>query len=327
MEAGLETKIYEEILHENYTCSTNINTTFKDGILGIDCELPTKDEVSHVKETYYLKNREERQKLWSARDFPKVYDNYLYNLCLNIVDYTFNSDYNDIVSSIIFNGYVFDYSPTTGQLEDRTIMSLLVSKEQFSGIDIKHVDAKACFKHLKGVSAAKLIDVTPINPILIFNKEDSRFIENKNIETESGTNLASMNWEDFEHLVRMLFELEFSSNGSDVRVTQASRDGGVDAIIFDPDPLRGGKIAVQAKRYTNTVGVSAVRDLYGTVINEGANSGILITTSDYGHDSYEFAKDKPLKLLNSGHLLALLHKHGIKSYINITEAKHDKPTE
>ena len=64
-----------------------------------------------------------------------------------------------------------------------------------------------------------------------------------------------------------------------------------------------------------------MRDLYGTVINEGPNSGILITTSDYGHDSYEFAKDKPLKLLNGGHLLGLLEKHGKQAYINIKEAK------
>jgi restriction system protein len=115
--------------------------------------------------------------------------------------------------------------------------------------------------------------------------------------------------------------MEFAQNGGEVRVTQASRDGGVDAIVFDPDPLRGGKIVIQAKRYTNTVGVSAVRDLYGTVINEGANTGILITTSDYGHDSYDFAKDKPLKLLNGGHLLALLHKNGKKAHIDIDEAK------
>jgi hypothetical protein len=45
------------------------------------------------------------------------------------------------------------------------------------------------------------------------------------------------------------------------------------------------------------VGVAAVRDLYGTVMNEGATKGILVTTSDYGKDSYEFAKDKPLTLL------------------------------
>ena len=167
----------------------------------------------------------------------------------------------------------------------------------------------------------KLIDISPITPILTFNKKDKRFVEGKDVSVNQGTNLAAMHWEDFEHLVRELFEMEFARNGGEVRVTQASRDGGVDAIVFDPDPLRGGKIVIQAKRYTNTVGVSAVRDLYGTVINEGANTGILITTSDYGHDSYEFAKDKPLKLLNGGHLLALLHKNGRNAHINIEEAK------
>src|SRR5690606_34746199 len=110
------------------------------------------------------------------------------------------------------------------------------------------------------------------------------------------TNLAAMDWEDFEHLVRELFEREFAQTGGEVKVTQASRDGGVDAVVFDPDPIRGGKIVIQAKRYTNTVGVAAVRDLYGTVVNEGAIKGILVTTSDFGPDAYEFARGKPLTL-------------------------------
>ena len=83
----------------------------------------------------------------------------------------------------------------------------------------------------------------------------------------------------------------------------------------------GGKIIIQAKRYTNTVGVSAIRDLYGTVMNEGATKGIIVTTSDYGKDSYNFAKDKPLTLLNGSNLLSLLEKHGHKARINIAEAK------
>lgn len=95
----------------------------------------------------------------------------------------------------------------------------------------------------------------------------------------------------------------------------------MDAVAFDPDPIRGGKIVIQAKRYTNTVGVAAVRDLYGTVMNEGATKGILVTTSDYGKDSYEFAKDKPLTLLNGSNLLALLEKHGHQARIDVTEAK------
>lgn len=43
----------------------------------------------------------------------------------------------------------------------------------------------------------------------------------------------------------------------------ASRDGGVDCVAFDPRPIFGGKVVIQAKRYKGTVGVSAVRDLFG----------------------------------------------------------------
>jgi restriction system protein len=56
-------------------------------------------------------------------------------------------------------------------------------------------------------------------------------------------------------------------------------------------------------------------------MNEGANKGILVTTSDYGPDSYEFAKGKPLTLLNGGNLLYLLEKHGHNARINIEEAR------
>ena len=130
-----------------------------------------------------------------------------------------------------------------------------------------------------------------------------------------------MDWEDFEHLIREIFEKEFSAGGGEVKVTQASRDGGVDAVAFDPDPIRGGKIVIQAKRYAYTVGVSAVRDLYGTVMNEGASKGILVTTSDYGPDAYEFANGKPLTLLSGSNLLHLLARHGIGAHIDLNEAR------
>ena len=41
------------------------------------------------------------------------------------------------------------------------------------------------------------------------------------------------------------------------------------------DSVRGGKVVIQAKRYTNTVGVAAVSDLYGTVMSEGATGAFL----------------------------------------------------
>lgn len=118
-----------------------------------------------------------------------------------------------------------------------------------------------------------------------------------------------------------LFERVFASNGATVSVTQASRDQGVDAIINDPDPIKGGKIVIQAKRYVNTVDVSAVRDLWGTVSHEGAMKGLLVTTSQFGPDSYAFSKDKPLTLINGSELLYLLEQNGYKFRIDLEEAR------
>ena len=90
-------------------------------------------------------------------------------------------------------------------------------------------------------------------------------------------------------------------------------------VAFDPRPILGGKVVIQAKRYKNVVGVSAVRDLYGTMINEGANKGILVTTSHYGKDAYDFAKDKPVELIDGGGLLYLLDQNGVKAKIIFIE--------
>jgi restriction system protein len=56
-------------------------------------------------------------------------------------------------------------------------------------------------------------------------------------------------------------------------------------------------------------------------MSKGATKGILVTTADYGPDAYEFVKNKPLTLLNGGHLLHLLEKHGHKARIDLAEAK------
>ena len=56
-------------------------------------------------------------------------------------------------------------------------------------------------------------------------------------------------------------------------------------------------------------------------MNEGANRGILITTASFGPDSYEFAKDKPISLVDGPNLLNMLQRHGKKFRIDLDEAK------
>lgn len=73
---------------------------------------------------------------------------------------------------------------------------------------------------------------------------------------------------------------ELNHNVDEAKITQANRGGGVDAVAFAPDPIRAGKAVIQAKRCINTVGIAVVRDLYGTVMNEGATKGILVASAD-----------------------------------------------
>ena len=243
-------------------------------------------------------------------------------LCLRLACELARLDTEGIVKAVAINGWADYTEKATGQRKRAYCASLFATKEQLSALNLRALDPVEAFNALKGIFARSL-ELTPIAPVIRLDTNDKRFVDGKEVlgNMAGGENLASMDWEDFEHLCRQLFEKAFAASGAEVKVTQASRDQGVDAIIFDPDPLRGGKIVIQAKRYTNTVDVSAVRDLYGTVHNEGAIKGILVTTSHYGPDSYSFAKDKPLTLLDGPQLLGLLEQHGYKFRIDLAEAK------
>ncbi|WP_235375696.1 restriction endonuclease [Pseudomonas aeruginosa] len=290
----------------------------------LDYQLPAPEALPRLKAVKYVASRDEFEESFiTDAQATKLYDDVLYQVSLRTVHELFEADVIDAIDAVAFNGIVTAVDRATGKNVTACVLSLRANKAEFSQINLEQVEPKACFKSLKGVGSSKLHGLAPIAPIMQLRKDDGRFVSAYEVANtlDESVNLAAMAWEDFEHLIRELFEQEFSSTGGEVKVTQASRDGGVDAVAFDPDPIRGGKIVIQAKRYTNTVGVGAVRDLYGTVLNEGATKGILVTTSDYGPDSYAFANGKPLVLLSGANLLHMLQKHGHQARINLQEAK------
>ena len=316
----LSNSSYLDYFPQDYQLDFNANN----GILIVDYSLPSPDQIPKVKEVRFLQSKNElKEVLVSEAEANKRYDSLLYQVCLRTIHELLEADAADAVRAVVFNGWVQSTDPATGKDLNACVLSVQAQKEVFINIDLARVEPKACFKSLKGIGSSKLHSLAAVPPVMVMNREDSRFVQGRDVvnSLDDSVNLAAMDWEEFEHLIRELFEAEFASAGGEVKVTQASRDGGVDAVAFDPDPIRGGKIVIQAKRYTNVVGVSAVRDLFGTVMNEGATKGILVTTSDYGPDAYEFAKGKPLTLLNGGNLLHLLEKHGHRARIDLKDAK------
>ena len=314
----LNNSIYPESFPKSYEIDYNPESK----ILIVEYSLPSIEQLPTLNEVKVIKGELKEYHISDAQ-ILKMFDATMYNITLRTIHELFEADVANAIDAISFNGWVNAINKATGKRENNCILSIQVKKAEFIEINLSQVEPKTCFKKLKGVGSSKLSGLTAIQPILQISKTDKRFTNHYEVadSLDNSTNLASMDWEDFEHLIREVFGKEFSSNGGEVKVTQASRDGGVDAIAFDPDPIRGGKIVIQAKRYTNTVGVSAVRDLYGTVMNEGATKGILVTTADYGPDAYDFVKGKPLTLINGANLLYLLEKHGHQARIDLKEAR------
>lgn len=310
---------YIEIVLENSKYPGNLRKDFKieykkdQKIIIVSFDLPNTEDLSNIEGYRYIKTKNEINPIEMKKNvYEDFYEDVIFQIALRTIHEIFDSIENDSIEMIVFNGFVTGVDKTNGKEFTNCIISLQVDRNSFEDINLERVEPKECVRALKVLFAGKLALLAPVKPIMNLNTEDKRFIESKEIlkNMNSGNNLAEMPWEDFEQLVRELFEREFSKEGAEVNVTQSSRDGGVDAIAFDPDPIRGGKFVIQAKRYNKVVPVSAVRDLYGTMINEGATKGILVTTSYFGSDSREFVKDKPLTLIDGQNLMYMMKKYG-----------------
>jgi restriction system protein len=185
---------------------------------------------------------------------------------------------------------------STGQPVHPCVISVRAVRDAFSALDLANVDPIACLKHLSATVSRNPAELVPVRPVLEFSTVDPRFVAEADVlsELDQRPNLLELSPNEFESLIQNLF----TKMGLDTKQTRPSRDGGVDCVAYDSRAVLEGKVVIQAKRYKNTVGVSAVRDLFGTVMNEGASKGILVTTSGYGKSAFEFANDKPLELLD-----------------------------
>lgn len=291
------------------------------GILILEIELPDISHAEIFKEVE-LKSKIVEKPL-NKKEIKEYAPKIQPALILRVAYEIFKNDPNEIIKLLVVNWWIEYDNPATWINTKTYTASLVVNREQILNLNLEKLDPISAFSNLKWKSAWTLIDIIPITPTMSLNKKDKRFIETKEVlnNLENETNLASMDWQDFESLIAELFEKEFAEKWAEVKVTQSSRDRWVDAIAFDPDPIKWWKFVIQAKRYTRTVDVSAVRDLCAVVKKEWASRWILVTTSSYWPDAYAFAQNEPVTLLNWSELLGLLEKHGYKFRINIAEAR------
>jgi len=264
--------------------------------------------IPAVAEYKYVKTGDKvTQKARPVRERQELYKRVVAAVTVRTLHEVFEADRSQISETIVFNGHVDTINDATGKQEYPCLVTLMTTRDSFMDRDFARVDPLACLLDLSASVSKNPAELAPVRPVLEFDMVDPRFVEEADVLSglDQRPNLMELKPNDFESLITNLF----TRMGLETRLTQPSRDGGVDCVAFDNRPIFGGKVIIQAKRYKNTIPVSAVRDLFGSVHNEGASKGILVTTSGFGKASFDFAKDKPLELLSGSNLLYLLKVH------------------
>jgi Holliday junction resolvasome RuvABC ATP-dependent DNA helicase subunit len=106
--------------------------------------------------------------------------------------------------------------------------------------------------------------------------------------------LRSMSGEEFERWVAALFR----GLGYSATLTKVVGDHGIDLFL-----QRGSdRLAVQCKRWTDSVGESTVRDFFGSLLNAGISHGMIVTTSTFSSQARIFAEKNGIRLLDLGAL-------------------------
>ncbi|MFF7933268.1 restriction endonuclease [Streptomyces sp. NPDC007940] len=276
--------------------------------LVLDWELPGYGIAPEVKSVRYVPAQDEDKE--TARPVTQrraLYREVLAQSMLLVLHQLFMADEYGILDSVALNGFVDAPDPATGRQAHIFLATVMTQRATFTDLRLEQVDATSCLTDaLRGQLTTRPDQLTAVRP-----SRQPRDVGNRVVTHGGGVeepDLYDMDPIAFESLVADLFR----AMGMQAVMTQRSNDGGVDVDALDPTPIRGGKIVVQVKRYRNTVPPTAVRDLYGTVQDIGANKGVLVTTSGFGPGSHTFARGKPLELISGPELVDLLHRHGLR---------------
>src|SRR5437667_4511031 len=115
--------------------------------------------------------------------------------------------------------------------------------------------------------------------------------------------------------------------GFDAKITDHSRDGGIDPIASNPNPLIGGQCVLECKAWNKPVGEPVLRDLFGTMHAYGANKGVLITTSSFTAAALHFAEGKPLELIDGVRYRELCEEFDVVAHGASLETTADEPSQ
>ena len=222
-------------------------------------------------------------------------------------------------------GWARTYLKKAGLLESTrrshfqiTARGLDVLKQAPDRIDVKYLDRFDEFKEFRNLKRARAEDAeiqaelsesTPEEALETAYKQLRDTLANDLLQQLKGSSPGL-----FEKIVvELLVKMGYGGSRKDAgKAIGRSGDEGIDGIIKE-DRLGLDIIFIQAKRWDGTVGRPEVQKFAGALQGQRARKGIMITTSAFSKEAYDYASriENKIVLIDGEQLAQLMIDHGL----------------
>jgi restriction system protein len=280
----------------------------------VEFELPPQRVVPEARGYRFIKARDAIEPLPRPQlEIKQRYKRLIACVALRTLYEIFSATPPEIVEAVVFNGRLSTTDRSTGKPTRPHLLSVSAERPIFEDLVLAAVEPAACLTRLNALVSPNPYDLEAVEPFIAFDLKRFRFTDDLDVvaDLDSRANLLKLSPTEFEHLVKQLFV----AMGAEAWTTIPSKDGGVDAVATSKHLFFGGVCLIQAKRWTNLVGLESVHALTGVMADHNATTGVLVTTSWFGRASEQFAKRNRITLINGAELKQLIKDYLKKDVI------------
>jgi tellurite resistance protein len=185
-------------------CPQNFELDYRQATktLIVEYQLPAPTELPRLEEVKFVRSKSTFVEAeLTKRQSEQLYEAVVCQTAIRTLHELFEADVVRAVDFVVFNGMVRAVNPGTGNVETRCVMSVRAGRAAFSEINLRQVEARACFDLLGGVAGAKLADLRGVTPLSALNREEDRFSHAEDIGGKGGTEL-----DEWQELVKDISE-------------------------------------------------------------------------------------------------------------------------
>jgi restriction system protein len=272
----------------------------------VERELP-RDAAIPAETEFRIVKGQVRAIMRKPAETRHLYGQLLARAALRTIAEVFAATPATLINSVVLNGRVSAVDKATGKAIHPHLLSVQFLREEFEDLrlDAPELDPELCLRAQNALISPHPHDLVPVKPLLYYDLDRFKTISGVDylVDLDSRLDLLTLTPTEFENLIKQLFE----ARGLKSWQTQASRDDGVDAVVVNEDPVLGGVVVIQAKRYSRIVGYESITALAGVMDDKSAGKGILVTTSWVGKSSRDFAKrNKRIQIIEGRQLKQML---------------------